>query len=51
MHSIALEALLDLIEYGEELVLFASRRDTEGEEIERMRYLPSNGFSNCLEKV
>lgn len=39
MHSIATEAFLDLIGYGEELMLFSSSRDTEREEIERMRYL------------
>lgn len=39
MHSDAVDALLDLLEFCEEIELFASGKDTDREDIERMRYL------------
>ncbi|MCC6673892.1 MAG: DUF86 domain-containing protein [Thermomicrobiales bacterium] len=35
----AIEALLDMLEFCDEITLFARGRDTERDEIERMRYL------------
>lgn len=39
MDSDAEEVLLDIIDFGSELMFFARGRDTEREDIERMRYL------------
>ncbi len=39
MDSDANDSLLDMLEFGTELVTFASGRDTERDDIERMRYL------------
>lgn len=39
MHSDAIDALRDLLEFADEIVTFASGKDTESDEIERMRYL------------
>jgi hypothetical protein len=39
LDSDATESLLDMYDFGSELMLFAQRRNTERDEIERMRYL------------
>jgi uncharacterized protein with HEPN domain len=39
LHSDAVDALLDLLEFCGEIVLFAEGKDTERDDIERMRYL------------
>ncbi len=39
MHSDAIDALYELLEFADEIVEFAAGKDSERDEIERMRYL------------
>lgn len=39
MHADAVDALLDLLDFAGEVVLFSAGKDTEGDDVERMRYL------------
>ena len=39
MQSDAVDALLDLLDFCEEIVLFAAGKDSGGDDLERMRYL------------
>jgi uncharacterized protein with HEPN domain len=55
LHKVAVDALLDLVEFGEEILLFSASRDTESGDVERMRALAIERlfelFGECMNRA
>lgn len=48
LHRVAVDALLDLVEFGEEVLRFSPTRETASDEVERMRYLAIERLSELI---